>query len=337
MAKAPTPATMCIIGPRSIETPDRAKKRHRSRPIVSPDQAETDLGFELRRLGLVRSALRTAAASPRNEIIGPIDSAAGTPPFFAALIQLSSWHGRCPSSSGGYEPRERGGALMSKQEETTPYGMENSRMIPMGIVVLAALIFGPPEWAGDGGNGSENKPDRYYGFVNLGPYDTEEDLGLLGSSTLGFQLAGGFGHRMNRVFAGEVELGLVGREHEVRSDLWPEEVNDPTLGIYWLSYSIVARFPARKVAPFVAFGIGSGQAHLEIVSDDYPDSPILEIDDDHGVLFHYRAGLEVALGKKNWLGFELRKIVFEADLGAFTDGETDIGGTGALFTYRRTF
>jgi len=226
---------------------------------------------------------------------------------------------------------------MSNSRKSTPYGMENFRMIPMGIVVLAALILGPPEWAGDGGNGTETKPDRYYGFVNLGPYNAEEELGLLGSSTLGFQLAGGFGHRMNRFFAGELELGLMGREHEVRSDLWPEEVDDPTLAIYWLSYSIVARVPARKVAPFVAFGIGSGQVHLEVVSDDYPNTAALEIDDDDGVLFHYRAGLEVALGEKNWLGLELRKIVLEADLGAFTGGETDIGGTGALFTYRRTF
>ena len=141
---------------------------------------------------------------------------------------------------------------------------------------------------------------------------------------------------MSRVFAGEVELGVMGREHELTPDPFPEE-DDPTLGIYWLSYSVVARVPARKFSPWVGFGIGSGQAYLNVVDDDYPAHVEWEIDSDSGVLFLYRAGLDVALGDRNGVGFELRRIEFDADLGVFTGGEADIGGTGLLFTYRHNF
>jgi hypothetical protein len=175
-----------------------------------------------------------------------------------------------------------------------------------------------------------------YGFVNLGPYDAEEDLGLLGTASYEFQLAGGVGFYFNRYFAGELELGVMGREHEMPSSLFPDRP-EPTLGIWWLSYSMAARFPVGKFEPFVAAGIGSGQASLDLVAEDAPASVDLEIDEDRGVLFFYRVGFDAAVGKSHRVGMELRRMVFEADLGDFTSGETDIGGTGALFTYRYMF
>jgi hypothetical protein len=142
----------------------------------------------------------------------------------------------------------------------------------------------------------------------------------------------------NRYFAGELELGVMGREHEVPESLFPDRP-EPTLGIAWLSYSMAARFPVGKYEPFVAVGIGSGQADLSIVSEDPIPSVDLDIDQDRGVLYLYRVGFDAGIGelRKHRFGMELRRMVFEADLGDFTGGETDIGGTGALFTYRYVF
>jgi hypothetical protein len=186
-------------------------------------------------------------------------------------------------------------------------------------------------------NKKQDRPSGYW-FVNLGPYEVEEDFGLLGEASFAFQLAFGGGMYFNRYLAGELELGVMGREHDVPEGLFTDQPT-PNLGIWWLSYSTLVRIPVGKFEPFFGAGIGSGQAHLDIVSDDPFPSVDLEIDEDRGVLYFYRAGFDAALGerKKHRIGMELRRMVFEADLGEFTDGERDIGGTGALFTYRYVF
>jgi len=206
------------------------------------------------------------------------------------------------------------------------------------VLLLAATVASGSSLQADEAKKKKRDRPSGYGFVNIGPYDVEEDLGVLGESSYGLQLAGGFGYYFNRYFAGELELGVMGREHDVPEGLFTDQPT-PNLGIWWLSYSTVVRFPVGKLEPFLGAGIGSGQASLDIISDDPIPSVDLEIDEDRGVLFFYRAGFDVAMGKyrKHWLGMELRRMVFEADLGEFTNGETDIGGTGALFTYRYVF
>jgi hypothetical protein len=73
------------------------------------------------------------------------------------------------------------------------------------------------------------------------------------------------------------------------------------------------------------------------VADQPFAPPELQIDSDRGLLVQYRVGFDVALSHKSRLGLDLRKIDFDADLGAFTNGETDIGGTAVLLTYRYTW
>ena len=147
----------------------------------------------------------------------------------------------------------------------------------------------------------------------------------------------GFGHRLGSHVWGEAELGVAGREHTVVPGVLPPGIDDPTLSIAWLSYSIVFRFTAGRFEPFVAFGIGSGQADLEVTADQPFTVPALQIDSDRGLLVQYRVGFDVAISHKNCLGLDLRRIDFDADLGAFTNGETDIGGTAVLLTYRHTW
>ena len=202
-------------------------------------------------------------------------------------------------------------------------------------LVVAATVSGSFVQADESTKSPETTRPHFYWFFNLGPYEVKEDLGLLGSASDGLQLAGGFGHHMSRHFAGELELGVLGRDHEVPSWLSPD-TGDMTLAILWFSYSIAARFPVGKFEPFVAVGVGSGQANLNIVADDPLETPMLEVDEDRGILFHYRVGFDAAVGKKkkHRVGMEVRRMVFEADLGVFTGGKTDIGGTGVLFTYR---
>jgi len=206
------------------------------------------------------------------------------------------------------------------------------------LVVAVTVVSGSSLVADEPQKTTKRDRPSGYGFVNLGTYDAEEDLGLLGKASYEFQLAGGVGYCFNRYFAGELELGVMGREHEVPESLFSDRPT-PNLGIWWLSYSMVARFPVGKFEPFVAAGIGSGQASLDLISDDVIPSVDLEIDEDRGVLFFYRAGFDAAIGKKkkHRVGMELRRMIFEADLGEFTGGENDIGGTGALFTYRYMF
>ena len=180
-------------------------------------------------------------------------------------------------------------------------------------------------------------PYRYYAYINLGPFDAEENLGLLGNASWQFLMAGGFGHRLGSHLWGEAEFGVAGREHTLVPGVLPPGIDDPTLGFVWLSYSIVLRFTTGKVEPFVAFGIGSGQADLQVTSDQPFTTPGLQIDSDDGLLIHYRAGFDVAVSRKSRLGLDLRKVEFDADLGAFTNGETDIGGTAVLLTYRYTW
>jgi opacity protein-like surface antigen len=203
------------------------------------------------------------------------------------------------------------------------------------LVVATTVVSGSTLLAGEPPERKRQDRPSGYGFVNLGPYDVKEDLGVLGKASYEFQLAGGFAYHFNRYFAGELEMGVLGREHEVPEGLFPDRPT-PNLGIWWLACSAVARFPVGRFEPFVGAGIGSGQAHLDFVSDSAPPS-LEEIDDDRGVLFLYRAGFDAAVGKKHRVGMELRRMVFDADLGDFTGGETDIGGTGALFTYRYVF
>jgi len=198
------------------------------------------------------------------------------------------------------------------------------------------MILPGPSWAEDK-KPAKPVPYRYYGFVYLGPFDGEENLGLLGGASGQFLLGGGFGHRLGPYVWGEAELGIAGREHNVVPGVLPPGTDDPTLSIAWLSYSIALRFTAGKVEPFVAFGIGSGQADLQVPADQPFAPPELQIDEDKGLLVHYRVGFDVAVGRKGRIGLDLRRIDFDADLGAFTNGETDIGGTAALLTYRHTW
>lgn len=225
--------------------------------------------------------------------------------------------------------------MKKRAEQPNVFRSLSDRRLRVAVMITACVAAGSFSSAGESRATAEPVPYRFYGFFNIGTYDAEEDLGLLGSASYEFQLAGGFGHRLNRYFSGELELGVMGREHELPSSLTPD-LEDPTLSILWLSYSLVARVPVGKFEPFVGLGVGSGQAYLG-ESDDYPDGPNTDIDEDSGILFFYRIGFDAAVGKRSRLGLELRRMKFEADLGAFTDGETDIGGTGALFTYRRMF
>jgi hypothetical protein len=176
---------------------------------------------------------------------------------------------------------------------------------------------------------------RYYWFVNLGPFDAQENMGLLRGASWSGSLAGGFGHRLNRFVSGELELGVAGREHAVAPGVLPVEIDDPTLGITWGSYSLVGRLTFGRFEPFAGIGIGSGQADLQVVAQDEPlGSPELEIADDRGLLVLYRVGFDVGVSPRNRIGLELRRMKFEADLGPFTGGSTDIGGTAVLVTYR---
>jgi hypothetical protein len=208
----------------------------------------------------------------------------------------------------------------------------------VGLLVAAAASAGSSPWADETDEKKRTDRPSGYGFVNLGPYDVEDEVGLLEKASYEFQLAGGAGMYFNRFFAGELELGILGRQHRVPESLFPDRP-EPTLSIAWLSFSIAARIPVGKFEPFVAAGIGSGQAELTLVSEDEFPSVDLEIDDDRGVLYFYRAGFDAGIGKrrKHRMGLELRRMVFEADLGEITGGEKDIGGTGALFTYRYVF
>ncbi len=97
------------------------------------------------------------------------------------------------------------------------------------------------------------------------------------------------------------------------------------------------RFPVGKVEPFIGVGIGSGQADLTDAPDEPFTPPELEIAEDRGLLLLYRVGIDAPIGPRNRLGVELRKVDFEADLGVYTSGETDVGGNAVLFTYRHLF
>jgi len=207
--------------------------------------------------------------------------------------------------------------------------------VPAAALVLTMILPGPCRAAN--WKTAKPVPYRFYGFVNLGPFDGEENLGLLGGASEQFVFAGGFGHRLASHVWGEAELGVAGRDHTVVPGVLPPGIDDPTLSIAWLSYSIVLRFTAGRVEPFVAFGIGPGEAELQVVSDQPFAPPELQIDSDKGLLVQYRVGFDVAVSRKSRIGLDLRKITFDADLGAFTNGETDIGGTAALLTYRYIF
>jgi hypothetical protein len=217
---------------------------------------------------------------------------------------------------------------------TTPHFLTKSPKRMWIAAVLAATFFlGALSMAGDPPTEKNHAPYRYYFFFNLGAFDPEEDLGLLRGASGAFTLNLGIGHRLGRYFLGEVELGVAGRQHDVSPAVLPVE-DDLTLMLSWLSYSVAARFPVGRFEPFVAAGIGSGRAEVEFTADDPFEDERLAIEDDRGPLFFYRAGFDAAVSPKNRIGLELRRIDFEADLGAFTEGETDVGGTTILLTWR---
>lgn len=175
---------------------------------------------------------------------------------------------------------------------------------------------------------------RYAWSFAIGPFEGEEDFGLLEGASGGALITIGFGHRLGRLFHGEAELGFAGREHDTPT---LPLLDDPRVTIAWLAYSVAARFPVGRFEPFVAVGIGSGQADVEI-GDYIPYEQLpYSLADDRGVLFLYRAGFDVALSPKNRIGLEVRGVDMEADLGAYSGGDADIGGTAVLFTYRRVF
>ncbi|MGH9867932.1 MAG: outer membrane beta-barrel protein [Candidatus Polarisedimenticolia bacterium] len=174
---------------------------------------------------------------------------------------------------------------------------------------------------------------RYDAVIGIGPSYPEEDIGLLGNASGGTAFMVGFGHRIVGVLMGEIEFGVTGREHDVSSIFLKD---DPTLGLTWLSYSLLARFNVGRFEPFIGIGAGQGQADLEVVTEPFAP-PELEIAEDRGLLLNYRAGFDVALGPKHRLGLEVRRTDCEVDLGGFTDGEAQAGGVSALLSYRYTF
>jgi hypothetical protein len=205
------------------------------------------------------------------------------------------------------------------------------RECALATLILLAMLSGLPTWAS--GEASDAARYRYYWLVELGPVDAEDNVGLLGDASGSFMLGFGFGHRLGRYFMGEAEFGISGREYSVPDSQLPD---DPTFSVAWLSYSVAARFNVGRFEPFVAAGIGSGQASLDIASEGLAP-PELEIDDDQGILFLYRVGFDAGLGTKNRVGLEFRRIDFNVDLDAYTGGDTNLGGTAVLFTYRYTF
>ena len=174
---------------------------------------------------------------------------------------------------------------------------------------------------------------RYYVFVGFGPSHPEEDFGLLGNATDGTAFMLGFGHQIVGVLMGEIELGQMGRDHDVSSSILSD---NPTLGLGWFSYSLLARFNCGRFEPFVGIGAGQGQADLEVVGEPF-EPPELQLAEDRGLLLHYHAGFDVALGKRHRLGLEVRRTDCEVDLGAFSGGKAQIGGVSALLSYRFTF
>jgi hypothetical protein len=174
---------------------------------------------------------------------------------------------------------------------------------------------------------------RYSFFVGFGPSYPEEDIGLLGSAADATAFMFGFEHQMVSVLMGQIELGLMGREHDVSSSILSD---DPTLSLGWFSYSLLTRFNFGRFEPFIGIGAGQGQADLEVAGEPF-EPPKLEIAEDRGLLLHYRAGFDVALGAKHRLGAEVRRTDCEVDLGAFSDGKAQIGGVSALLSYRYTF
>ena len=213
--------------------------------------------------------------------------------------------------------------------------------LPRNWTVAAALtiILAGTCWAADS---SRPKPDPHspYWFVKLGEFDAEQNLGLLEGATEEVAGVFGSGHRLGSKIWGEVEFGLAGRDHSVTPGVLPPGTDDPTLDILWVSYSFVGRFTIGRVDPFLGLGLGVGYAELEDAADiaDGPFAPPdLEIGDEFGAIFHFRVGLDIAVTGRSYLGLEWRKTSFDADFGAFTNGSTDIGGTSALLTYKRTW
>ncbi len=197
--------------------------------------------------------------------------------------------------------------------------------------VAVLVLLGTPSHAGQAP--SEFARYRYYGFIGFGPSWPEENFGLLGDATGRTAFNLGFGHQIVGVLMGEIEFGIMGREHQVSS---PFLSDDPTLSLSWFSYSLLSRFNFGRFEPFVGIGAGQGQADLEVVTEPFAP-PDLEIAEDRGLLLLYRAGFDLAAGPKHRFGLDVRWADCEVDLGGFTGGEAQVGGLAALFSYRFTF
>jgi opacity protein-like surface antigen len=206
-----------------------------------------------------------------------------------------------------------------------------SRRIVLSSAVAALVLLGASPQTQQ--TPSEFETYRYYVFVGFGPSYPEEDIGLLGNARDATAFMIGFGHRMVGVLMGEIELGKMGREHDVSSAILSE---DPTLSLGWFSYSLLSRFNIGRFEPFIGIGAGQGQADLEVVGEPF-EPPEQEISEDRCFLLHYLAGLDVALAPKHRLGLEVRWTDCKVDLGAITEGEAQIGGVSVLLSYRFAF
>src|SRR5262245_63262443 len=71
----------------------------------------------------------------------------------------------------------------------------------------------------------------------------------------------GFGHQIVSVLMEEIELGEMGRDHDVSPSILSDT---PTLSLGWFSYSILSRFNFGRFEPFLGVGAGQGQAYLEV-------------------------------------------------------------------------
>ena len=203
------------------------------------------------------------------------------------------------------------------------------RLFLSAMLAVTLVLAGGSARAGQ--EPSEYAKYRFSGFIGFGPSYPEEDFGLLGNATGKTALMLGFGHRIAGVLMGEIEFGVMGREHEVST-----LTKNPTLELIWLSYSLLSRFNLGRFEPFIGIGAGQGQATLQVVGEPF-EPPELDLAEDRGLVVNYRTGFDFALGRRHRLGLEVRKTDCEVDLGAFSGGEAQIGGVSALVFYRYTF
>jgi len=140
--------------------------------------------------------------------------------------------------------------------------------------------------------------------------------------------------RRNLTGSFDLSLGFVDYDLPVALGFFGADTVDVSTA--WMGYLVKGVIPAGRVELYAGAGPGIAYAEATVpVEFLIFFRATVEEESDWGLGLQTLVGLDFSIGARSRLGFEYRRLEFEADFGELSGGEVDVGGNAFVVVYRK--